>query len=380
MPLKIPPELKKINAFVRRAEELDRDKSPESRLVAYYCRQFAVQTGISLAASPDGKLCLGELLNQLESEKGAMSVFTPDEAHVLCRKFADRIFDKADAEDRAGTATKATAKTFYAAASFYEILQQFYPKGMEEEEENGDDQKDEERKRIYCKWKATEILKAIKEGRIPEPGGYQEKTEMDEGGSQADETPAEISVAGPPPKLPVDDSPGIFVPKPPPPPMDDSPDVFVPKPPPYDENQDGSTDGVGANDDGNDEGTEVDVYGPAPTYPGPPESQSHETLPKWGESKGKPKAAINRPPVNSYQPPPAPAPVPAPAPSAPSRPISNMNGGGGGWGTGAKKGRISKEEFGDAAELTKFALAAIEHKDADLAAERLRQALEILGR
>lgn len=41
--LKIPPELKKCTQFIRRAEELDKDKSrPESRLVAYYCRQVSL--------------------------------------------------------------------------------------------------------------------------------------------------------------------------------------------------------------------------------------------------------------------------------------------------------------------------------------------------
>ena len=41
--LEIPPELKKCTQFIRRAEELDKDKSrPESRLVAFYCRQVSL--------------------------------------------------------------------------------------------------------------------------------------------------------------------------------------------------------------------------------------------------------------------------------------------------------------------------------------------------
>ena len=127
--MSIPPELKKVTPYVRRAEELDRDKTnPESRLVAYYCRQYAVHTGIPLAqSSPHAKQCLGSILGELETEKEAMSNFTRDESKYLCRKFADGIFDKADGEDRMGMATKNTAKTFYAAASFYEILQLFLP-------------------------------------------------------------------------------------------------------------------------------------------------------------------------------------------------------------------------------------------------------------
>jgi len=48
-----------------------------------------------------------------------------------------------------------------------------------------------------------------------------------------------------------------------------------------------------------------------------------------------------------------------------------------GQGSGSK---VSKAALDDAKELTKFALAALDAKDADLAAERLQQALSALGR
>jgi vacuolar protein sorting-associated protein VTA1 len=103
---------------------LHKDKAnPESRLVAYYCRQYAVHTGIPLAISAPGKTCLGEFLLALEQEKMAMDTFSREEAKFLCRKFADKIFDRADLEDQAGDANKNTATTFYAAVSFLEILQ-----------------------------------------------------------------------------------------------------------------------------------------------------------------------------------------------------------------------------------------------------------------
>ena len=57
-----------------------------------------------------------------------MDTFTRDEAAFLCRKFANQVFDKADAEDRSGNADKNTAKAFYAAASFLQILEQFPPR------------------------------------------------------------------------------------------------------------------------------------------------------------------------------------------------------------------------------------------------------------
>jgi vacuolar protein sorting-associated protein VTA1 len=169
MPLLIPSELKKITAFVRRAEELDLDPtSLESRLVAYYCRQYAVQMSIPLASSSAAaKKCLGELMAELEREKPVMDNFSRAEAALLCRKFANEVFDNADVEDRMGNATKGTARTFYAASSFLQILEQF-------SETDGDDIEFalDEKKILYSKWKSTEILKAVTEGRTPTPGGY----------------------------------------------------------------------------------------------------------------------------------------------------------------------------------------------------------------
>jgi hypothetical protein len=103
MPLAIPPDLKKISGYIRRAEELDKDMgNPESTLVAYYLRQYAVSEGIPIsqnaASSPDTKTCLLSILETLEEQKAKMNTFTPEEAAFLCRQFAAKIFDKADEE------------------------------------------------------------------------------------------------------------------------------------------------------------------------------------------------------------------------------------------------------------------------------------------
>jgi hypothetical protein len=65
-----------------------------------------------------------------------------------------------DREDRAGKASANTARTFMAAAAFFDVLQQFgaLPSDLVD-------------MRKYCKWKAADILKAIKEGRKPDVGG-----------------------------------------------------------------------------------------------------------------------------------------------------------------------------------------------------------------
>ena len=178
----IPPPLKGIKVFLARANELDRDKSnAESRVMSYNCRQYAVHVGIPLAGQDvPSRECLGMILGQLEKEKDAMSVFSKEEHWQICRKVADRVLNNADAEDRAGRANKLTAKCFYAAATFYEVLQQFYPgEGQEVDDEMGDLITEEERRRIYCKWKATDILNAVKEGRMPTPGGFVESADED---------------------------------------------------------------------------------------------------------------------------------------------------------------------------------------------------------
>uniref|UniRef100_A0A7S1ZCU8 Vta1/callose synthase N-terminal domain-containing protein n=1 Tax=Trieres chinensis TaxID=1514140 RepID=A0A7S1ZCU8_TRICV len=378
MPLKIPPELKKITTFVRRAEELDRDKAnPESRVVAYYCRQFAVQAGIPLAASAEGKGCLGELLGQLESEKAAMSVFSRDESRIICRRFADKIFSKADGEDRAGAADKGTARTFYAAASFFEILQQFYD--VKDEELKSDEQKEEDEKRVYCKWKATEILKAIREGRKPTPGGFGETEEdgatgrEDAGEGEGVEKFADEGRKG------EDD--------------DEGQDVFVPPPPPAVPPSAPEPNSEEHHDRGDEEGTEVGLNGrphdlPPPPYPvsdGHDDEEDVDVFVPGVKPGGGAREADTPPP---YQPP-APAPVPPPPMPAPSysppapKKSSAASSVFGGF-RGKKKGpggggRVSQAAFEDATELTRFALTALQEKDAELAAERLRGALQALG-
>jgi hypothetical protein len=61
----------------------------------------------------------------------------------------------------AGENYREIARTFYNSSTFFDIIEQFGPL---DEELNS--------KRTYATWKATEIMKALKEGREPTPGGY----------------------------------------------------------------------------------------------------------------------------------------------------------------------------------------------------------------
>eukprot|EP01035_Chromulina_nebulosa_P019473 gene19473-25355_t len=95
-------------------------------------------------------------------EKEKLSITTTKEQNAItCENFAHSVFNRADDEDRNSIPTKVTAKIYYSAITFFEILEQF-----------GELDNEIKEKLKYSKWRTTEILNAIKEGRQPTPGGF----------------------------------------------------------------------------------------------------------------------------------------------------------------------------------------------------------------
>ncbi|KAK8956755.1 hypothetical protein KSP39_PZI000044 [Platanthera zijinensis] len=142
--------------FLQRADELQKHEP----LVAYYCRLFAMERGLRIPQKERTKTTnsiLVSLMNQLEKDKKSLKLGSEDNLYV--EGFASNVFAKADKQDRAGRADLNTAKTFYAASIFFEVLNQF-----------GELAPDIEQKLKYSIWKAADIRKALKEGRNPEPG------------------------------------------------------------------------------------------------------------------------------------------------------------------------------------------------------------------
>ncbi|XP_057978082.1 protein HOMOLOG OF MAMMALIAN LYST-INTERACTING PROTEIN 5 [Malania oleifera] len=142
--------------YLQRADELQKHEP----LVAYYCRLYAMERGLRIPQNERTKTTnalLISLMNQLEKDKKSLKLGPEDSLHL--EGFALNVFAKADKQDRAGRADLSTAKTFYAASIFFEILSQF-----------GELQPDLEQKQKYAVWKAADIRKALKEGRKPEPG------------------------------------------------------------------------------------------------------------------------------------------------------------------------------------------------------------------
>ncbi|KAL8033491.1 hypothetical protein ABFX02_13G162400 [Erythranthe guttata] len=142
--------------YLQRADELQKLEP----LVSYYCRLYAMERGLKIPQSDRTKTTnalLVSLMKQLEKDKKSLKLGPDDHLHV--EGFASNVFARADKQDRAGRADLNTAKTFYAASIFFEILNQF-----------GQLQPDLEEKQKYAVWKAADIRKAVKEGRKPIPG------------------------------------------------------------------------------------------------------------------------------------------------------------------------------------------------------------------
>ncbi|KAL4063665.1 Vta1 like-domain-containing protein [Scleroderma yunnanense] len=165
MSLGLPPVsvgLKGIAPFLQRAEELV-EREP---IIAYWCAYYAAQLGISSKAKDSAsRTLLFDLLTALERLKNeigpndAVDMEAASGAYV--ENFALKVFKAADDEDRAGRATKATAKKFLAASNFFEVLK-IFPKSEISETT--------EAKIRYAKWKAADIAKAFREGRKPVAG------------------------------------------------------------------------------------------------------------------------------------------------------------------------------------------------------------------
>ncbi|KAM4633188.1 vacuolar protein sorting-associated protein VTA1 homolog [Polymixia lowei] len=156
----LPPQLKAIQHHLRTAQEHDK-RDP---VVAYYCRLYAMQTGMKLdSKTPECRKFLVKLMDQLESMKkdlGENESVTQEvvgNAHV--ENYALKMFLYADNEDRAGRFHKNMIKSFYTASLLIDVLSVF----GELSEENIQHRK-------YARWKATYIHNCLKSGEPPQPG------------------------------------------------------------------------------------------------------------------------------------------------------------------------------------------------------------------
>ena len=122
--LEIPPQFQQLKAFIKRAEELDLAvDNPRAQIVAYYCRLYAIDIGMKLNVPANERKFLFELLTVIE--KSPRAKLSNEVAKGECENFALQVFAHADNEDRTTGSTKFTAKAFYSAATYFDILEQF---------------------------------------------------------------------------------------------------------------------------------------------------------------------------------------------------------------------------------------------------------------
>ncbi|XP_029966297.1 vacuolar protein sorting-associated protein VTA1 homolog isoform X3 [Salarias fasciatus] len=172
----LPAPLKAIQHHLRTAQEHEK-RDP---VVAYYCRLYAMQTGMKLdSKTPECRKFLVKLMDQLESMKkelgdnDSINQEVVGNAHI--ENYALKMFLYADNEDRQGRFHKNMIKSFYTASLLLDVLSVF----GELSEENIQHRK-------YARWKATYIHNCLKNGETPQAGpiGMDEDGEADEFGAE----------------------------------------------------------------------------------------------------------------------------------------------------------------------------------------------------
>lgn len=321
--MEIPPTFKVLTTYIRRAEELDRDTlNPNSAIIAYFCRLYAIDKGMKMGLPQTEMGFLLQIMDIAEAAAKANPSIKAADGKGICQDFALHVFSIADSEDRGAGSTMVTAKTFYAAGAYFDILEQF-----------GELEPDVAEKRRYCKWKTADITRAVKEGRKPKPGGADEDitapaaTSAPESSAESDipaAPTASIAAAPAPISAPAVgeyDAQGI--------PNAPSTAPFVPPP-----------------------SLPIAGYNAAPIPP--PQPPVHYAQPSV------------QPTPQQYQPP-VPAPVSAPVYSMPHGGVS-----------GAPPKSMSDPRAKDCMELCQYAMSALKHNDMNLAKERLIAALRLL--
>uniref|UniRef100_A0A8C6NKI8 Vacuolar protein sorting-associated protein VTA1 homolog n=1 Tax=Nothobranchius furzeri TaxID=105023 RepID=A0A8C6NKI8_NOTFU len=169
----LPAQLRPIQHYLRTAQEHEK-RDP---VVTYYCRLYAMQTGMKLdSKTPECRKFLVKLMDQLESMKKELSdneSITQEvvgNAHI--ENYALKLFMYADNEDRGERFHKNMIKSFYTSSLLLDVLSVF----GELSEENIQHRK-------YARWKATYIHNCLKNGETPQPGPAAMEGDEEAGGS-----------------------------------------------------------------------------------------------------------------------------------------------------------------------------------------------------
>nr|XP_057935874.1 vacuolar protein sorting-associated protein VTA1 homolog isoform X2 [Doryrhamphus excisus] len=170
----IPTQLKAVQHHLRTAQEHEK-RDP---VVAYYCRLYAMQTGMKLdSKTPECRKFLVKLMDQLElmkeelKENDSITQEVVGNAHI--ENYALKMFLYADNEDRAGRFHKNMIKSFYTASLLLDVLSVF-----------GELSDENIQHRKYARWKATYIHNCLKSGETPEAGPVGMELEQEADGDE----------------------------------------------------------------------------------------------------------------------------------------------------------------------------------------------------
>uniref|UniRef100_A0A3P8V596 Vacuolar protein sorting-associated protein VTA1 homolog n=1 Tax=Cynoglossus semilaevis TaxID=244447 RepID=A0A3P8V596_CYNSE len=174
----VPVPLRSIQHHLRTAQEHE-TRDP---VVAYYCRLYAMQTGMKLdSKTPECRKFLVKLMDQLEVMKKELcdheSVTQEIVGNAHVENYALKMFLYADNEDRSGRFHKNMIKSFYTASLLLDVLSVF-----------GELSDENIQHRKYARWKATYIHNCLKNGETPQAGpigmeGEEQEGEEGEAGS-----------------------------------------------------------------------------------------------------------------------------------------------------------------------------------------------------
>ncbi|XP_012521513.1 vacuolar protein sorting-associated protein VTA1 homolog [Monomorium pharaonis] len=162
---KVPIPLKSIQPYLTVATKHDQRDS----VVSYWCRLYALQTGLKLSTkTSEETTLLMKLMDWLEATKKQLhdnEAITNDvaaQAHI--ENWALKLFLYADKNDRAANFSKNVLQSFYTAQILYDVLTLFGELSVEATQN-----------RKYAQWKAAYIHNCQINGETPVPGPMKEQ-------------------------------------------------------------------------------------------------------------------------------------------------------------------------------------------------------------
>lgn len=123
----IPQNFKQYLSALRRADELAKETDRESLIVSYFCRLYVAIKSYPLM-NKDNKEEQEFVVKQfdiLEKLKPSLNLTSEADSKEICLNYAIKIFDKANEIFNNNLADKSTAKLYYSAGTFFDILDQF---------------------------------------------------------------------------------------------------------------------------------------------------------------------------------------------------------------------------------------------------------------